>query len=333
MKIALIICTYERPNSLCNLLINVQEQVFLPSQVIIVDGSISHDTKNELAKVKLSFDFEYHSVEKENRGLTKQRNYGVGLVNLDADVIAFLDDDVILQNEYFVEIKATFDLHPSAVGVGGIDLRENGYEKKLLGKRYSKFNYYELDGWITKESLRNKSRKIFGLMSSLQPDIIPDFSHGRSGFPPNEMIYEVEHLIGMSMAFKKSLFDKIKFSSYFEGYGLYEDFDFCVRALKFGNLFVNTKAQLWHYHEPSGRPNTFKYGKMVIRNGWYVWKLRFPKNSAKAVFKWHATALLLASIRLINSITGPKRVDSIKEFFGRTFGWFSLWFNRPKITK
>jgi GT2 family glycosyltransferase len=184
-----------------------------------------------------------------------------------------------------------------------------------------------------KESFRNRARKLFGLMPNLQPDMIPNYSHGRSGFPPNGNTYKVEHFMGGIAAYRKKIFDLITFSPYFEGYGLYEDFDFCVRAMNFGELYVNTNARVWHYHEPNGRPNTYKYGKMVIRNGWYVWKLRYPRNSASAIVKWHATSFLLTVIRFSNFVTGPRRVDSLKEFFGRTLGWFSLWINPPRITR
>jgi GT2 family glycosyltransferase len=255
----------------------------------------------------------------------------VSKVKSEIDIVSFLDDDIILERNYFEEILNTFSSFSCAVGVGGIDLKENSYFKKVNNVNYSKFRYYELDDWVIKESSRNLARKLFGLMPSIQPDIVPNYSHGRSGFPPNGKTYKVEHFMGGIAAYRKDLFHSISFSSYFEGYGLYEDFDFCVRTLKYGDLYVNTNAQVWHYHESSGRPNTYKYGKMVIRNGWYVWKQRFPRNSKSAVLKWHATAFLLSSIRFFNFITGPKRVDALKEFFGRTVGWFSLWFDPPKL--
>lgn len=331
MKNALIICTYMRPHSLQKLLKSIMSQSKRPEQIIIVDGSTNQETKDLLFSHNIGLKVDYFLVEKEHRGLTKQRNYGVSMIGPEIEIVSFLDDDVVLERNYFEEILSTFSVFPNSIGVGGIDLKENTFFKVQLGVKYSRFSYYKLDGWVCKESLRNKARKIFGLMPKIQPDLIPEYSHGRSGFPPNGKVYRVEHLIGMSMSFRKKVFENLSFSKYFEGYGLYEDFDFCVRALKFGELYVNTSAQVWHYHEPSGRPDTYKYGKMVIRNGWYVWKQRFPTNSIDAKLKWHATAFLLALIRLVNSITGPNRLDSFKEFIGRVAGWFSLWFNKPKL--
>jgi len=331
MNISLIVCTYKRPKSILTLLKSVFEQSVLPFEILIIDGSPDNDTDLVLAEYKSVSSLKYFQVGAETRGLIKQRNFGISKIDPVSDVVAFLDDDLILKNDYFAELALTFQLNPGAIGVGGIDMLENRFFRKVENERYSQFSYYELDGWVVKDSIRFKVRKLFGLLTDLQPDIIPSYSHGRSGFPPNGRTYCVEHLIGMSMAFRKSLFEEITFSSYFEGYGLYEDFDFSVRALKYGDLYVNTNAHVWHYHDPNGRPNTYRYGKMVIRNGWYVWKQRFPKNSSSAIFKWHATAFLLALIRLLNSFTGPNRLDAFKEFIGRLAGWFSLWFNKPTL--
>ena len=262
MQNALIICTYMRPSAMKKLLDAVMIQTHIPQQIIIVDGSTNNETQALIASANYDLNINYYLVDKEYRGLTKQRNYGVERVHDAIEIVSFLDDDIVLAPTYFEEIKKTFFENKNAIGVGGIDLQENRYVQKLPNTKYDQFNFYEIDGWIVKEPLRYKFRKIFGLMPHLQPDMIPAYSHGRSGFPPNGKIYIVEHLIGMSMSFKKELFYKIPFSKYFEGYGLYEDFDFCVRALPYGNLYVNTNAQVWHFHEPSGRPNLYKYGKM-----------------------------------------------------------------------
>ena len=136
--------------------------------------------------------------------------------------------------------------------------------------------------------------------------------------------------MGGVSAFRKSLFSKIKFSEYFVGYGLYEDADFSLRASKHGKLVINTAARLSHHHAPQGRPNHFKYGLMVVRNGYYVWRVKNPKPVLRDRFKWHAITILLWTIRATNIITGPNRSGAFKETLGRKMGWLSLWFNTPK---
>ena len=69
---------------------------------------------------------------------------------------------------------------------------------------------------------------------------------------------------------------------------------------------------------------------MVIRNGWYVWRVKYSNPSIKARFKWNATALLLTLIRLSNVVTTSDRKGAFQEATGRIAGWWSLLVNKPK---
>ena len=325
MILTLIICTYKRPVALLNLLTSVVSCSIKPRDIIIVDSSPDDGTSDIVSKfISEDVRLNYYKVNEEHRGLTRQRNFGISKLADDTEIVAFLDDDIKVEPDYFKVLLETYRSCPDAIGAGGLDLQNNNYFRKEPGAKYNKFKYYEIDGWVAAEPLRYKARKLFGLLPSLQPGLIPDFSHGRSVLPPNGKVYKVEHFMGGIASYKREIFDHIKFSTFFDGYSLYEDFDFCVRALNYGKLYVNTNAKVWHYHEQSGRPDLFKYGKMVVRNGWYVWHVRFPNPSLNARFKWHATTLLLAKIRLLNVITGPKRSDALLDFLGRISAWFGV---------
>ena len=105
---------------------------------------------------------------------------------------------------------------------------------------------------------------------------------------------------------------------------MYEDADFTLRLSKTGNLYLNTNAKLAHYHHHSGRPNKFMYGKMVVTNGWYVWRVKYPNPSMKARIKWNLIILLLSFILLGSVIKGSKKRESFNEFRGRMTAWLSL---------
>jgi hypothetical protein len=68
---------------------------------------------------------------------------------------------------------------------------------------------------------------------------------------------------------------------------------------------------------------------MVLRNGWYVWRVKYPNPNLKSKFKWHAIALLLTGIRFTNIFTTSKPKEAFTESVGRIVGWFSLIFNKP----
>jgi len=319
-----------RPKPLLQLLQSVQRQTLYPNEILIVDGSFNDETKIILQEN--SFDnLNYFLVSAVERGLTKQRNFGIEKASKSSAVISFLDDDTELSPNYFEELIKTFIDDSSITGVGGVSINENNWSLVEPNKKYNLKHYNIIDGFFAKEGQRNVVRNYLGLQSHLGPGKMPDFSHGKTcGFPLNNKIYEVDLLIGMSFAFRRNVFDGIRFSNYFEGYGLYEDADFSIRALQFGKNVINTKVQLYHFHNPSGRPNQFFYGKMVVRNGWYVWRVKNPKPSLKAKIKWHSITLLLSIIRFSNIFTTNKRKQAFSEFFGRITGWFSLLIDKPK---
>ena len=193
-------------------------------------------------------------------------------------------------------------------------------------------NEFYFDGWKRKDGSRFILRKKLGLDSDCPPGYSSLYSHGRSvGFlPPSGKVYGTEMLMGGVSSFRKKVFDTIQFSTYFEGYGLYEDADFTLRVAKIGKLYLNTAAQLNHYHEASGRPNQYRYGKMVVRNGWYVWRIKNPNPKIEDRLKLHAITIVLLLIRFSNTFTTAQKKHAFTEAMGRTVGWWSLIFNRPK---
>lgn len=331
MKFALIICTYMRPQPLLQLLQSVQMQTLYPDEILIADGSINNETEivlneNQIDKLK------YFLVSSEHRGLTKQRNYGIERVGSEMEIVCFLDDDTVLENNYFEQIMKTYKVHPEALGVGGYIVNES--DCVWVGGNYQpKIEEYYFDGWKRKDGSRFVLRKKLGLDSDCPPGYSSLFSHGRSvGFlPPSGKTYEVEMLMGGVSSFRKKVFETMKFSTYFQGYALYEDADFTLRVAKTGKLYVNTSAKLSHFHDIAGRPNQYQYGKMVVRNGWYVWRIKNPKPSLEAKLKWNSITILLTMIRLSNAFTTRKRMSAFTEGLGRTVGWLSLLLNKPKI--
>ena len=331
MKFSLIICTFMRPKPLLQLLQSVQWQTTCPDEILIIDGSTNNETELVLKENQFR-NLHYFLVPAQDRGLTKQRNYGIERVGNEMEIVCFLDDDTVLEKDFFEQLLTTYEVYPEALGVGGYIRNESQCE--FVGDDYqAKTGEYFFDGWKRKDGSRFTLRKKLGLDSDCPPGFSPSFSHGRSvGFlPPSGKIYEVEQMMGGVSSFRKTVFRTLQFSTYFEGYGLYEDTDFTLRVAKMGKLYVNTAAKLNHYHADSGRPNQYQYGKMVVRNGWYVWRIKNPDPLLKDSLKWHCITILLTLIRYSNTLTTKKRAAAFTEALGRTVGWWSLWMNKPKI--
>jgi GT2 family glycosyltransferase len=318
-----------RPKPILNLLESVRIQTLYPHEILIIDGSIDNATQ-QMSQHHNFKNLTYYKVDDINRGLTKQRNYGIAKVAEGIDVVCFLDDDIILESDYFEHLIHTYVQRPNALGVGGYISNEVEWKKADSAYDAKRFYY---DGWMRNEPLRFRVRKWFGLAPDTPPCYLPTFSHGRSVsfLPPSGKTYPVEQFMGGVSSYRTSVFDDLNFSTYFEGYGLYEDADFCLRLAKKGALYVNTAATLEHHHDQQGRPNKYKYGKMVLRNGWYIWRVKYPKPNLKAQLKWHLTAILLLKLTFLGVFTQKNKLAAFNEGLGRFVGWLSLIIDRPKL--
>ena len=330
MKFTLIVCTYQRPQAIVTLLNSVNDQWVYPDQIVIVDGSKDTNTQKVFTSHAYK-NLEYVLVDKENRGLTKQRNYGIDKVEPTSEIVCFLDDDIVLTPPYFKLLLDTYKSYPEALGVGGYIINEVNW-RSVAEEYVAQINEYAYDNYARSDGSRFVIRKRLGLDADQPPAHMPNFAHGRSVsfLPPSGKIYPVQQFMGGVSSFKIEALQEQKFSEYFEGYGLYEDADYTLRLSKKGSLYVNTAAQLYHYHDADGRPNQFYYGKMVVRNGWYVWRIAHPNPSIKGRVKWNLTSGLLTLIRFTNVLTTSKRKAAFTEAFGRTIGWWSLLISRPK---
>lgn len=330
LKFSLIICTFQRPESLKRLLFSVTKQSLYPNEIIIVDGSRDKITKRLLQKQPYK-NLKYYRVGENERGLTRQRNYGISKTNSTSEIICFLDDDIVLNENYFQCLIKTYKNFPDAIAVGGTIINEPEWQLHIESDRIKNDEFF-YDGYVRKLGLRNLIRKKLNLLSDKLPGFMPEFSHGLSTsfLPPTGKTYPVEFFMGGVSSYKKVLFEKISFSEYFEGYGLYEDMDFCLRTSRIGELYVNTGAKVEHLHEEAGRPDYYKYGKMVVRNGYYVWKVKNPNPDFLNILKWNSITFLLILIRFSNIFNTNERIKSFEDFFGRIMGWLSLIFNKPR---
>jgi GT2 family glycosyltransferase len=318
-RLSLIVCTHRRPREVELLLRSVAAQSRLPDETLLVDASPDDGTREVANAFRGLEGLRYRAAPPEHRGLTRQRNFGLGLV--EGEFVAFLDDDTVLEPTYFAELLACLDRHGDAVGAGGrITNLTRWHPRSADGP--APLGRFRIGEWERREDLRWIVRKCLRLAEVARPGTMPPSGHGRSvGFlPPDGRDHEVEFLLGGAALWRRRLFEKVRFSERFEGYGLYEDLDFCLEARRFGRLMLCTRARLEHHHASDGRPPGFDYGRMVVVNGWHVWRKRWPAPPASARRRWWATTLLLAACRLGDAVRGPARGRALLEAVGRVWG-------------
>ena len=161
MNFSLIICTYKRPQALLTLLQSVKQQTLYPNEILIIDGSTNTDTKAVLNQNSFE-NIKYYLVSKEDRGLTRQRNFGIGKTAHESEIICFLDDDTVLDSNYFKELITTYKDFPNALGIGGYISNEDNWEK-VKNDYIPKIKEFYYDGWKKKDGSRFVLRKKLNL--------------------------------------------------------------------------------------------------------------------------------------------------------------------------
>jgi len=234
--VAVVVCTYQRADSLKRFLCSLAEQTLRPDQLIIVDASRDEATELMLRAfsglVNLASEVIYMRVVGSLRGLTRQRNLGAKFVTVDK--LAYFDDDVVLLPTCLEEMARVHQQYgEEAAGVGG----------------------YIVNGHRT-ISLRWRVRRWLRIVPSLEPGCY--FRSGMSTpwsfLPPNENVTEGDWLQGCAMMWRTAVVKALGFDENFAKYGNGEDLEFSLRASRAGKLLLAGRARLYHLAEKTGRP-------------------------------------------------------------------------------
>ena len=115
---AVIIPTYNRAVTLAPAIESILCQVCdgVDYELVVVDNNSDDDTRNVVQNFIQRGENVRYLFEKE-QGVSYARN--TGITNTSADILAFMDDDVIASPNWLIKIKQCFDQYPDILFVGG----------------------------------------------------------------------------------------------------------------------------------------------------------------------------------------------------------------------
>ena len=117
--ISIVICTYNRSESLKRTLASLAGMSCsrdLCSEIIVVDNNSKDRTRDVVEDFARTSPFHVRYVFEATTGLAHARNRGVAAAS--GQVVAFIDDDVLVSHNWLTEVKKGFDQY-HAVCVGG----------------------------------------------------------------------------------------------------------------------------------------------------------------------------------------------------------------------
>jgi len=220
-------------------------------------------------------------------GLTKARNFA--LDESTSELITFIDDDITVEKNCFIEIEQFFSLNEKIVGSAPVI---SGMYSEL---RNSFFGRLKLS-WIRKsyQGKVSKSGKNFWFIDDLR---IPEQTN-------------VMWLPGCCMTYRRSRVDGIRFPEELQngptgGYSLGEDVIFSIRASKFGELHLNPRTRIFHKKAEGIRDN-----REIMANALGRFLAYETREESGHVSTTAASARLLSELSSLvaRSLLKPKRL-------------------------
>lgn len=276
MTSSFIICTKDRPSDLQKCVESIARQTILPYELIIVDASsenVSSENKKNCErilgnKIKLIY-------IRSEPSTTKQRNIGVD--NASGDIVFFLDDDVILEQNYHRKMLEVYKLK-SDQNIGGVRgsfaIDKSTCIDRILDRTFRKLFL------MARYSMNEKSR----FLPSLQYVFIEK---------PTEII-EIECMPACICSYYRKIFNKFKFDEMLDKYAFAEDKDLSYRVSRKYKLYQTPYALLSHNHSPISRLSVRECRKVETINRHYLAKKHLPPRSINwLAYYWSLVGYLL----------------------------------------
>lgn len=265
-RMSVVICTYDRPDSLLRAVRSVLASEYPDFELVIVDNAPHTDsTRVALATID---DARLKYAPEPIAGLSRARN--TGLATATGEIVAFTDDDVEVDADWLAALAAAFSAGPKVGLVTGLvpaaEL-DNEFQQRFDAAVH----------WSTELTRRSYDLKRNRLAKPTFP-----FRTGRMGAGAN-------FAVSRQCAEEVGGFDTALGAGAPCGGG--DDLDYFLRAIKRGwTLSYEPRALVWHHHRADGESllrQVAAYGSGATA---YAFKHAFdPSNYltlARSIFEW-----------------------------------------------
>ena len=284
MKLGLVIASHGRPDILQKVLMNLMSQRRIPDEIVI--SAVVPTDVPKLGTATCNVRRIFGSV-----GLTCQRNRGISFLIDKVDLIAFIDDDFIVGDDYFFNMGRIFEQDDSIVGVNG-DITADGANS---------------EGFTFEEGLRlmelHRQRKVV----SFTREITGTYADGCNGI----------------IACRTTSLGPLRFDERLPLYGWQEDLDFCGALLRRGRIVRTNLVWGVHLGEKRGKGSDVRLGYSQMVNPAYI--VRKGNMSVTYAFRLAARNFLA---NLVRSTYPETYVDRRGRLRGNLIGLFHLMIGR-----
>ena len=304
ISFSIVICTLNNVAGLEKCITSITQQTLIPNEIIIVHGDSNEEMEKSITK-KIQPILQSNLIAlkyiKTIRSLVSQRN--IGIDNASGDVIVFLDDDVILEKDYFFYL---FEVYQSK------------WNENLGGVQGSIIEASRGNSWSPIEVIR----KIFlyanitgsgRLLASVNPSFCGN---------PQE-IRKVDIFNGCMMSFRRDILLKNRFDTNFKDFWMCDDIELSYRISRKYHLYQTPLARLHHIPSAPNYEGHRKMTRMLVYNRFYMFRLYFSDSKINWIlFFWSNIGEFL--LRILNCM----RISNLGSLLGFLEGWKLVFINK-----
>lgn len=278
-RISVIIPTKGRSTELKNVIASLRSQTHPIHELIVVDDSPPGDFEINEQTISVppangDVVFPVVHVKGHGIGMTEARNHGADTSQ--GNIISFLDDDVILDPDYFSHLASAFE-DPGIAGVTGV-----------IGNPVATGRSFRVFSFLTYNSMTSNKK---GYMR-------------RSGYPcflvhctePTR----VEVMSGCNMSFDREVFLKHRSDERLVGYSYLEDADLTYRISREHVLIMDPRCKLVHNTVQKAVGDNYCRVRMMYHH--YL----FKKNLSHAPINWVPYAISVLSDLVLITVAAVK---------------------------
>ncbi len=310
-KISVVTPTFRRPQEIKDLLVNLDQQSFSPFEIIIVDGALDDEraTENVVLNTHGPLPFGCRYI-RHSGGTAIQRNVGIEAAT--GDFIAFIDDDIRLEPDFFKIL---------------VDIFREDKDKRIGGIS----GYPANDYFSPHQHKRWKWYKRLNFFTTYEPGFY-DFA---SGVPININLQPpfsgtrcVDLMAASNVLWRRDVFETgLMFDVFFADFGVAEDYCFSLKAGRNWKLLQSGDACCQHLRSPRGRVSRRKVGLKFVVNYYYLFQeIAGPLSLRRKInfFRFQIFELM----RILFSCLRRHRRQDFQELLGRLEGFWAIAIGR-----